>query len=630
MVASGNRVPGGLRVRPAAVWGIVAGAMVLSAVAAARAPASEPSMVRVKEALRLELAGQNAARNDLLRAVLDEDPECAAAHWHSGEIRFDRDWLTAEEFARRAGSDARLAEYRRVRSGCAATAAAQAELARWCRQRGLTQEGRAHWMAVLAMEPGHREARRELGIRAAKPAPGAGEAEREYQDAKRKSAAEWKTRLTRWRTALAGGDSAAADPYRRMVREIAEPYEFEALVAQMPSGRAVAPNDAEAWRNLSVDIVRSLDDNTSELAVLAAVCIAVDSPWPEVRSQSVELFRRRPLQYSVPPLLAMMPFPIEARYSLVAIPDFVSVARSYYQAGPLYDREISHLATQAGIYRKSSRVPEVRSRSIFNAASVPIMVRRNSAFAASAAAGIAEERRQIEHYNASVKARNENVGDMLARSTGAALPANPERWWKWWQEYLYEYYELEPPASTDEKEKPVYRYTDYISRASVVLPSCFAPGTPVWTLDGPMPIEKIKIGERVLAQDPATGELAYKPVLAITTRNPSPMVAVGLGTETIIATRGHPFWVVGRGWRMSKQLEPGQSLHQLTGAIPIDSVEAREAAQAWYDFSYNLVVEGFHTYFVGESRVLVHDNWLTWLQNKNVLPGLASSDATSP
>lgn len=59
-------------------------------------------------------------------------------------------------------------------------------------------------------------------------------------------------------------------------------------------------------------------------------------------------------------------------------------------------------------------------------------------------------------------------------------------------------------------------------------------------------------------------------------------------------------------------------------------MEAREAAQAWYDFSYNLVVDGFHTYFVGESRVLVHDNSLAWLQNKNVLPGLAISDAASP
>ena len=47
---------------------------------------------------------------------------------------------------------------------------------------------------------------------------------------------------------------------------------------------------------------------------------------------------------------------------------------------------------------------------------------------------------------------------------------------------------------------------------------CLAAGTPVWTDQGLLAIEKISVGDRVLAQDIETGELGYKPVLRTTTR----------------------------------------------------------------------------------------------------------------
>ena len=55
----------------------------------------------------------------------------------------------------------------------------------------------------------------------------------------------------------------------------------------------------------------------------------------------------------------------------------------------------------------------------------------------------------------------------------------------------------------------------YVSMAPC---SCFAPGTKVWTMTGRRPIEGIKIGDCVLAQDVESGELAYKPVLGVTIR----------------------------------------------------------------------------------------------------------------
>ena len=82
--------------------------------------------------------------------------------------------------------------------------------------------------------------------------------------------------------------------------------------------------------------------------------------------------------------------------------------------------------------------------------------------------------------------------------------------------------------------------------------SCFAPETKVWTLTGRQSIDKIKVGDRVLAQDIETGELAYKPVLTVTTRRAVAWMKIGLGSEAITSTPSHPFWVAGQGWRMTK------------------------------------------------------------------------------
>ena len=49
------------------------------------------------------------------------------------------------------------------------------------------------------------------------------------------------------------------------------------------------------------------------------------------------------------------------------------------------------------------------------------------------------------------------------------------------------------------------------------------------TQTGLVPIEQVKIGDRVLSQDPETGELAYKVVLDTTERPASPMLRITVG-----------------------------------------------------------------------------------------------------
>ena len=149
--------------------------------------------------------------------------------------------------------------------------------------------------------------------------------------------------------------------------------------------------------------------------------------------------------------------------------------------------------------------------------------------------------------------------------------------------------------------------------------SCFPAGTPVMTLTGPLAIENLRIGDRVLAQDPDSGELAYKPVLGTTIRPPAELLAVSTSQGELRLTRGHAMWIDGKGWRMAKESQPGDRLHCLSGATVIEKI-AEQPAEA----VYNLHIADFHTYFVGSEQILVHDN-TTRLPTAATVPGLTTS-----
>ena len=131
--------------------------------------------------------------------------------------------------------------------------------------------------------------------------------------------------------------------------------------------------------------------------------------------------------------------------------------------------------------------------------------------------------------------------------------------------------------------------------------ACFARGTQVWCQTGPQAMEDVQVGDRVLSQDPANGELSYRVVLEATLGN-QPMLAIDTGNDRIVATLGHVFWVSGTGWRMAKQLKSGDRLHTVDGWVEIRDLKKMPA-----DETHNLVVADSHTFFVGTDRILVHD-----------------------
>jgi hypothetical protein len=57
-------------------------------------------------------------------------------------------------------------------------------------------------------------------------------------------------------------------------------------------------------------------------------------------------------------------------------------------------------------------------------------------------------------------------------------------------------------------------------------------------------------------------------------------------------------------------------LHTLHGGIPVSCIE-----KAPPETTYNLVVDEFHTYFVGDGQLLCHDNEL-FAPTNAIVPGL--------
>lgn len=102
--------------------------------------------------------------------------------------------------------------------------------------------------------------------------------------------------------------------------------------------------------------------------------------------------------------------------------------------------------------------------------------------------------------------------------------------------------------------------------------TCFPAGTQVATPNGPQAIQTLRIGQRVLAEDPATGRVEPEAVQAVIDDGVKPLLALALSDgEAITVTVDHPFYVDSglflreSGWLQAGQLQPGDRLRTADG-----------------------------------------------------------------
>ncbi len=146
---------------------------------------------------------------------------------------------------------------------------------------------------------------------------------------------------------------------------------------------------------------------------------------------------------------------------------------------------------------------------------------------------------------------------------------------------------------------------------------CFTAGTKIHTKDGFKAIETIQAGDYVWSENPETHEKALKKVKKIFVREKDSVVRLSINGEAIETTNEHPFYVEGHGWTNAYDLKVGDKVRLedgTTGTVEKTKHVALDTPVTVYNFE----VEDFHTYYVSEQKVLVHNTCAATAKNTQV------------
>lgn len=587
-------------------------------VAASEPPSGEDARSAVLSTLRAETQSrQPLDRRALLQSALEQSPDAESARWQSGYVKVAGEWRPFEQTGV-AAHDALRHEYHTLRKAAGQNTDHQVRLANWCKANRLAEQERAHLTAALAFS-GDRDlphVRRRLGQNLVN---GRWMTREEIAEAERSSREMlqamkvWGRQLQSIADRLEGNrrqrDSATAD-----LHGIDDPSAIPAVELVLTSAHERAALQAVAW----------LDKVDRYEASLALARQAAFSEWPSVRTAAAEALKSRRWEDFMPPLLAAMHRPVESK-SQVLIGGRGEIFYTH-----LCVREMSDhwQVARYSITSFASRVPGrpvlyFRPR-LFRVLSDGLVAtrsgrRRNDAVRLAGDDSHARER-IIADRSEQTERFNTRVGTLLADITGRSFTSSPNEWWNWWVARIDVEQRPKRVVVVDEQDRVIRPPRD----APLVPPSsCFVAGTPVRTDTGLVAIESIQVGDRVLAKDIETGELAYKPVVLTTRREAPHVVRLTVGSESFDMTGGHLVWASGDGWTKARDLSPAQPLHTATGTVAVDSVESAKPATV-----YNIVVDEFHTYFFGEFMILSHDPTIPRLTNV-LVPGLPPGDSAS-
>ncbi|MEL6864455.1 MAG: polymorphic toxin-type HINT domain-containing protein, partial [Bacteroidota bacterium] len=132
---------------------------------------------------------------------------------------------------------------------------------------------------------------------------------------------------------------------------------------------------------------------------------------------------------------------------------------------------------------------------------------------------------------------------------------------------------------------------------------CFTAGTLIFTQDGYVPIENIVVGDSVWAYNEISKARELKPVIDVFQREAEEIIRLSIGEQEIAVTAEHPFYSGGY-WREAGQLAAGDTILLFDGTPEVISTVRVEQGSFKV---YNFEVEDWHSYYVAETSVLVHN-----------------------
>lgn len=563
-----------------------------------------PASGEVQGALEAELAGDNAARNSALAARLAANPDDAATRWHSGQVRVGKEWVPYDRVADQGDRWHELYRYREERAKKKQTIQDQLFLADGSREHKLADEERAHLTQVVVLAAGHIEAHSRLGDI---PTQGT-----------------WISREAAERTVrnTLRGETAEKQYGERATRFVQRLRQRSAGRGAIETAAFDAWHDPEAIPSLEraigdrgdaahVAYVQWLGEFPCYEASQALVRQSLFSEQASIRVSATATLKSRPLEDYMRDLVASItvlrptsdPQTLSGRGAHLASYSIESMGRRL-------DVQFLLLNPIDGLVERRRQVA-TRSFEGF--------IDFHEATGAAAA--------QIWQAEAIGRAARDQVRSDRALRIVSEVSGKPattaNEAWAWWAD-------VNDGAEAKEIVSLNYEQPWYVDRRTrrvqpapyqtvdIVRPhSCLAAGTPVLTETGARPIEEIEIGDRILAQDIESGELAYKPVLARTSRDNGRLTRLKTAADDIVCSQGHPFWVNGMGWVQARHLRPGLPLHTVQGSLDVVSTEPAGTGTV-----FNLVVADSHSYFVGKSQAFLSHDVTPRDPTNAIVPGL--------
>jgi hypothetical protein len=571
--------------------------LAISSVAFGQSADGQPETVSLSETLTTECYSHLDRRAQL--GPLRTDSTNPEVLWQSGYVRSGEKWIPFESAVEHAQQDPAQIEYEQLSER---PRNKHVRLAKWALRNDRVDQYRTHMLAATISKPGLLNAAtlQRMGLQQfdgvwISPEE-AQRALKKYQEFQ-KSFQIHGDRILRIRDGLLGSgrDRAKAD-----LAEITSPDAVEAIYQILGSSDAVC-------QRMAAESLARIDSTRSTLRLTQ---FALASPLESVQTIALEALRGRSKETFIPPLLDLL-VKVHSETGQSMSGNFFTGLEFHFQSF-MESRStvaVRNSSVKVDFWKIDVPDPESGGMPDFRGMGLVLLPKGRARIMNRSFASLVkvQHAQRTANYKHEANQTNKQILAVLNATTDEASN-DPSFWWAWWNRYA----DVDAPVK---EVLEVERHFEERQMLVTVSASCFTAGTPVLTETGLRPIESLRIGDRVLSQDIDTAELRFRAVQQTTIRPPRKTYTINFSSEPIRCTGGHNFWKAGTGWVKARDLEVGDRIRTPTGTEAVTAVATSGPAK-----TYNLVVEGFHTYFVGESKLLVQDV-LPITPTDNVLPG---------
>lgn len=624
----------------------------------------------VNLALEVEASsGDGEHRNKHLMEALGESSEYAPAHWQRGEIHRAGTWLSMDDVASRSASDRNLSMYEKQRCSLADTELGNLQLAAWCASRKLGAQCYAHLQRVLDINPQNRAAKLALGWRETELgwiSPDQFEADVRFAMEENRSLERFGAKLKSILKQLTSPGDVAQGKGRQELLEIRDSEAVAAMEKIISAAR----------EDLALLAIKVIDEIKGPAATRSLARHAIFHPSPRVRDNASDALKKRDPQGWAPGAVDLLRNPIDlaclprfdAQGTLIGLRHVFSQesrnSNDVFVADTAYQR---HVQTQVVENTSESTLIDDRYKTPASPSQAVVgkylvfYGRRTEAHSGGNTSVLYDtfgnnEERVAQEYrihlaaqksasdsristsvkNSMARELNERIYQALDKVEGKKIGNTPKEYWNWWNERKYwrsptfkgNRYAYSQNTIHDVRAEYVAvhrsqttQLTDIVRPVASFCISCLTPDTVVWTQRGATPIKDIKVGDLVFCKEITTGQICLSPVIRKTiSEEPLETLTFTTRADKIECTKGHEFFVSGKGWLKASEMQAGHTLHGASGPVRIESISA-----AGKEIVHNLVVAGASNYFVGEGKILSHD-FSERAENHYLVPGLSPAE----